>query len=457
MLKKCLVLVSTIITAMVLVGCAAKGPASVAVLPHEPARMPIAVPALAVTQIQCPPEPDASNPGATPLIWMAPGDWPNLDAVVAAFEKQYPQIHVDVYPVDPAGYFETSRLILANGCMAPDLLNIRVEHSAYYAAYGWLASLWNQYTFDQKEDWIQALRKSGRYSQELYSAPFSTSTSLLFFNRDLFTELKVKPPEENERWTWERVIQAAQKLTIDETKDGSPEVWGLAWEDHSPYQLLPLAESLGGSAIGEDGFTVTGVIDAPAWVEAFTFYRKVFNEWNVSPKEDTFNAVEAFKEGKLAILVGNAGLIDQLKQVDFTWDVGRYPYFKKGALVLPTGDWQLAVNAKSAHQQQAMTLLIWLTTTPGGTALWSTGNISLPAEKTSLGMFAAASELAAPPQAYWKLAASEALVFTLPGPITPFYPAYDQRLEQAFQKIRLGADVQSTLSGTAQQLAEEMK
>jgi len=335
---------STIIIAMGMGGCATKGPALVAVLPHEPVRMPIEMPALAGSEIQCPPEPDAIDPAATPLIWMAPGDMPNLDAVVATFEQLYPQIHVDVYPVDPADYFSTSTQMLANGCLTPDLLNIPVEQSAYYAAYGWLASLWNQYTFDQKEDWIQALRKSGRYNQELYSAPFSTSTSMLFFNRDIFTNAGVALPAEDERWTWEKLIEAAQKLTLDKNNDGSPEVWGMAWEEHSPFQLLPLAGSLGGSAIGEDGLTVTGVIDAAPWVEAFTCYRNVFNEWKVSPSTADFQAAQAFSEGKLAILVGNANLIDQFGQVDFAWGVGRYPYFEKGVLVFPTGDWQSAVN-----------------------------------------------------------------------------------------------------------------
>ncbi len=457
MLRKKLVLVLTIITVLVLVGCASKGPPTSEMLPHEPMRMPIEMPGLSVSEIQCPAVPEATDAKITSVAWMAPSDWPNLETVVAAFERQYPQIHVELLPVDPAKYFDTSRQMLANGCTAPDLLNIQVEQSSYYAAYGWLASLWNQYTFDQKEDWIQALRKSGRYGQELYSAPLSTSTSVLFFNRDLFTGTGVNLPAENERWTWERVIEAAQKLTIDKNNDGSPEVWGLAWEDHTPYQLLPLAESLGGSAIGEDGFTVVGVIDDPAWVDAFTFYGKVFNEWKVSPRENNFQAVEAFKQGKLAILVGNAELIDQLGQVGFEWGVGHYPYFKKGTVVLPTGDWQLAMNAQSAHQQEALTLLTWLTTTPGGTSLWSAGSISLPAEKTSLAALATMPELADEPQSYWKLAASDALVFTLPGPITPFYTDYDQRLEEAFRQIQLGADVQSTLSEAAKQMAEEMR
>ncbi len=253
------------------------------------------------------------------------------------------------------------------------------------------------------------------------------------------------------------MIQAAQKLTVDENNDGTPDVWGLAWEDNAPSRLFPLAGSLGGAAIGEDGITVKGVIDSPAWVEAFTFYGKVFNEWKVASNDDSFQAVEAFKQGKVAILVGGAGLIDEFGKVDFSWGVGRYPYFEKGTLVLPTGDWQLAVNAASGHPQEAMTLQLWLTSTPGGTALWSSGSIDLPPQKTVLGTFAAASSLAEPPQVYWKLAASEALVYTLPGPITPFYAAYDQRLEEAFREIRLGADAQSTLSEAANLLAEEMK
>lgn len=457
MVRKCLLLVIAIIMAMGLVGCAPKGPATVDVLPHEPVRMPIDMPALAEMEVQCPSEPGATDPNATHLIWMAPSFWPDLAAVVAAFEAQYPQIHVELYTVNPAGYFETSRQWLANGCVTPDVLNIPVEQSANYAAYGWLAPLWNQFTFDQKEDWIQALRKSGRYAQELYSAPFSTSTGLLFFNQDAFTQANLKLPAEDERWTWEKVIQAAQTLTRDENNDGTPEIWGLAWESQTPYQLLPLAQSLGGSAIDADGKTVVGVIDAPPWVKAFTFYGKVFNEWKVAPKEDTFQAVEAFMDGKLAILVGKAELINQFEQLDFAWGVGHYPYFNEGTLVLPTGDWQLAVNAKSAHQQAAMTLLTWLTTTPGGEALWRTGNLSLPAEKTVLGLFEAAPVLAAPPQAYWKLAASEALVFTLPGPITPFYTVYDQHLQEAFQNIRNGADAQSVLSDAAQRLTTEIR
>jgi len=46
---------------------------------------------------------------------------------------------------------------------------------------------------------IQALRKSGRYVREQYSAPFDTSVSLLFYNNDLLTAAGVTPPVAGER------------------------------------------------------------------------------------------------------------------------------------------------------------------------------------------------------------------------------------------------------------------
>jgi fructooligosaccharide transport system substrate-binding protein len=457
MVKNLLQLVLAIITAIGLVSCASKAPPMVSVLPPEPARIAISMPDLPTGEAQCLSEPNASDANKTDIVWMAPSIWPDLATVVTAFETQYPQIHVELYPVDPENYFETSRQYLAGGCETPDLLNIKVELSAYYAAYQWLAPFWNEFTFDQKEDWIQALRKSGRYAQEQYSVPFSTSTSLIFYNQELFTQSGVKPPGEKERWTWEKVIKAAQKLTRDENQDSTPETWGFAWEANTIQQLIPLAESLGGSAIDPDGMTVAGVIDSQPWLDAFTFYGKVFNEWKAAPKDEAFQSVDAFMAGRLAMLVGSAELIDRFNKVDFSWGVARYPYFEKGKVVIPTGDWQLGVNAKSAHQEAAMTLVTWLATRPGGETLWRTGNIALPAEKTVLGLFATAAELAAPPDSFWKLAASEALVFTLPGPVTPFHPAYEKCLQEAIQKIRAGANPQAALSEAIQKLATEMK
>ena len=457
MRTRILILGLVILLVMGLAGCKPKGPPTVAYLPLEYIPEPVSMPELPASTVACPP-PAAPNSGKSfNLTWMVPDSIPNLDAVISTFESQNPQIQVTLLPISVENYFTASTGVLAAGCTTPDVLNLKVENSAYYSAYGWLTSLWNQFTFDEKEDWIQALRKSGRYAREQYSAPFDTSVSLLFYNGDLLSGAGVTPPEAGERWTWEKVADAAEKLTRDENQDGNPEVWGFAWAGSTAHDFVSLPQSLGGEAIGLDGVTVKGVIDTSAWQEAFTFYSKIFNERKVSPIDESFNPEEAFLDGKLALLVANAEDIERFASAAFSWGVSPYPYFQKGKLVVPTGNWQIGVNAHSTQRDAVMILVHWLTFKVGGEVLWREGSVSLPPEKNVLNLFAVEPTMGITPESYWKIAATEALIFTLPGPITPYYQVYNEQLQNALRELRAGADPKETLTNLADTLAELMK
>ena len=54
---------------------------------------------------------------------------------------------------------------------------------------------------------------AGTYKGKLYSAPFATSSQLLFYNRALFKQAGIEPPaaDVNKRWTWEQVVAAGQR------------------------------------------------------------------------------------------------------------------------------------------------------------------------------------------------------------------------------------------------------
>ena len=132
-----------------------------------------------------------------------------------------------------------------------------------------------------KAVWVDAAVVAGTYGDNFLAAPQNTSTQLLFYNRDLLAAAGITPPGVDERWTWEQVLEAAQAVT-------TAEVWGFNWEQSSAiYQLQPLPVSLGGQAIGDDGFTVDGVINSDEWVQAFTFYGDAYNKHGVAPKGET--------------------------------------------------------------------------------------------------------------------------------------------------------------------------
>ena len=67
------------------------------------------------------------------------------------------------------------------------------------------------------------------------------ATQLLFYNKPLLDAAGVAYPGEDERWTWEQVVEAATKV-----KEANPDVSGFDWEQRTAiYQLQPLAGSFG--------------------------------------------------------------------------------------------------------------------------------------------------------------------------------------------------------------------
>lgn len=457
MRRKILLISLVLILVLGLAGCKAKGPATVAYMPLEYIPEPVSIPALPAGNGACPSAEPLASGKSFNIIWWVPDILPNLDAVVREFESENPQIQVTLQVILMNDYRNAITAVLASGCNAPDLVTLPVGDSAYYASYGWLASLWNQYTFDEKEDWIQALRKSGRYAREQYTAPLNTSVSLLFYNSNIFADFNITPPTEGERWTWEKVADVARDLTKEGVEGGSRELWGLAFANTSAQNFVSLPQSLGGEAIGLDGVTVKGILDTQPWQDAFSFYAKLFTVWKVSPVDDSFDAEAAFTSGKLAMLIAPAADIEKFASADISWSVAPYPYFAKGKLVLPSGDWQIGVNAQSTQRDAAMIVIHWLTYKVGGEALWREGNVFLPAEKNVLNLFATEPAFETAPKSYWKTAAKEALIFTLPGPITPFYHDYDLQLQNALRDLRQGADPKTTLIHLVDTLSGLMK
>jgi ABC-type glycerol-3-phosphate transport system substrate-binding protein len=398
----------------------------------------------------------AEGDGRTEIIWLAPAEWSHLEHVVAEFEAQNPDIRVEVTQVSVESMFEEVENTLGVGNSSPDVVTLDMSLSAYYGFNGWFESLFNNFTFDQKQDWIRASRMSSIFNQERYSAPITASTQLLFFNRDLFERGRTKPPKPDSNWTWERVMSTAEKLTIDEDDNGSPDVWGFAWEDVGLAQLAPLAQSFSGGVIGADGFTVEGVLDSLDWVSALEFYSDVFTEEEVAPTTEDFNAVESFERGELAMLVADATNIMRFggaytnTGLSFAWGVSPYPYFKKGEVASPVGGWNIGINANSMHKDAAVRFVIWLTTGEGAETMWRFSTPGLPAQKSVLNLIIRGPEFDAAPWSYLRVAATQAIENLGLLPVTPGFPYYDAILQGMLMDIREGVEPERALNSAVE-------
>ena len=404
-----------------------------------------------------PAESDAGGETTT-ITWLTL-TWDGVEDVIAVFEAENPDINVEAEMVPFNALFEQIQVRFGANSPEPDVISVDVPLVAGYGLRGWLLPLDDVFTDAERADWLEAALEAGSYQGELLAAPVSTSTQLLFYNADLFEQAGITPPGEDERWTMQYIAEIAPQLTLDEDGDGVTDVWGFTWEQTNRiYQLQPMPVGLGGQAIGEDGLTVDGVINSQPWIDAFTYYSDMFTTLKAAPPDDTVPASDLFAAGKLAMYIAGPWNINSLirADVDFNWGVSRHPYFEGGEIVTPTGSWHIGVNKNTENLDAATRFVHWISTGKGAETWWRMGSGDFPAQKSVLELFATDPEFAEPPASRFKVAADEATVNPVPRPVTPGYLEYEQILQNTFDDIRNGANVEEALNLAVERIESEM-
>jgi len=407
-----------------------------------------------------PAEPAAAAPaeGVTTITWLVL-DWNGVQDVIDVFEAENPDINVEPEMVPFNSLFEQIQVRLGAGATDPDVLSVDVPLVTGYGLRDWLLPVGDVFTEEEKADWLEAALAAGTYQGELIAPPVNTSTNLLIYNADLFAKAGITPPGEDERWTFEYIAEIAPQLTFDEDGDGVTDIWGFTWEQTNRiYQLQPMPEGLGGDAIGPDGLTVDGVINSQPWIDAFTYYSKMFNEWKAAPPDDTVPASDLFAAGKMSMYIAGPWNINRLirEEVPFAWGVSRHPYFENGEIVTPTGSWHIGVNKNSDQPEAAARFVRWITTGKGAETWWRIGSGDFPAQKSVLALFNTDEQFAEPPMSYFKVAADEALTNAVPRPLSPGFLEYEQILQNTFTDIRTGANVEEALNLAVERINSEM-
>lgn len=400
----------------------------------------------------------AAEEGVTTITWLTLS-WNGVQDVIDVFEAENPDINVEAEMVPFNSLFEQIQVRFGAKSPDPDVISVDVPLVAGYGLRDWLLPLDDVFNEAERADWLPAALEAGSYQSHLLAAPVSTSTQLLFYNADIFEKAGVTPPGVDDRWTWEQIAAIAPQLTLDEDGDGVTDIWGFTWDQTNRiYQLQPLPVGLGGTAIGDDGLTVDGIINSQAWIDAFTYYGKMFTDLKVAPTDDTVPANDLFASGKLAMDISGPWLINRLirEEVPFNWGVARHPYFENGEIVTPTGSWHIGVNKNTEQMEAATRFVKWISTGKGAETWWRIGSGDFPAQQSVLALFATDPEFAEAPKSFLAVAANEATVNPVPRPVTPGYLEYEQILQNTFDDIRNGANVEEALNLAVERISSEM-
>ena len=221
-----------------------------------------------------------------------------------------------------------------------DIIGMDVIWTAEFAEAGWIKQWKGADASKAREGVLEGPLRTAEYQDQLWAAPFTTNTQLLFYDK-----ASVKTPPE----TWDEMIDQAAKL-----KKGI-EVQAARYEGYTVW-VNSLVNSAGGSLVDEEGNVKVG----PETRKAAEVIRRVADE--AAPagmsnnKED--QARLGFESGRSAFEVNYTFVYPSAKEKGGkffeNFGVARYPGIERGKPSKVTlGGINLGIGAFSKHPDLA--------------------------------------------------------------------------------------------------------
>lgn len=272
----------------------------------------------------------------------------DLDAIVAAFEEENPDIDVEVETLPYADYFTELQTAVAGGTVA-DTFELNYENFVTYATNGALAELSDVDAGVFTPSLLEAFTLDGTQ----YGLPASYSNVVLFYNKGLFDAAGLEYPTAD--WTWAQEQAAAEALT-----DTAAGVWG----DYQPISFHEFYKTLaqsGGEFFNADKTEAT--FAGPEGIEAATWL--VGKSGATMPTEadgagtPDFDS-NLFTEGKLGMLHSGIWMFGGFGEAEgLDWDIAVEPGNTTDASALFTNG--VVVSAASEQAEAAQEWIEFLT------------------------------------------------------------------------------------------------
>ena len=336
-----------------------------------------------------------------------------------------------------------------------DVLEVDSPLTASYAARGYIEPIDYLLSPEEQGEFFPATVEMAKWNGKVYDMPFENSTQFMYYNKDLFEKAGIPFPamDVNQRWTWEQVVEASQKIQETINKEGETKKWGLLFDQvNRPYQMIILPQSLGaGSGVSPDGLHIEGYLNNEGWVKAMTWWYNVNNVWKIVPKGVApSEAPPLFAAGNVAMFIGinnHIALFERTREEGrLNYGIAPHPYFKDGKPVTPTNSWHLGINPYSKHKEAAEKFIKYLTSDKI-MADWFIGTKRLTANRVMNEVIADSPEYNNfPLNAFKEITTYELVNTATPRPSTPLWLEWEDSVNKAFADVQNGGDPKTVLN-----------
>lgn len=280
-----------------------------------------------------------------------PGQKKALLARIEEFEKEHPDVHVDLQDLTWKQGREKLMAAFSSGT-APDVVELGSDWVAQYSAAGVLE---NQMAMpgDSISRFAEYLIAPGRWDGGVYAWPWTADTRVLFVNTGLLTASGIDTLSADTIWS--DVLSKAERVLK------APTVYGFGAngsDQHRLYKkILPFFWSNGGDVLDTAGHPV---INSRANVAALDAYLDLARAGFV---DNQMGLDQMFVAGKVAYWISGPWLVDRIARENpgLLYRVALLPGFPGRHGISFAGGEYLAISRQSTAKSAAKSLITFLT------------------------------------------------------------------------------------------------
>ncbi len=284
-------------------------------------------------------------------FWTDPNIKPVINEIVSEFEKQNPDIEVNLTDLTWSNGHEKIVIAFSSGT-APDIVELGSDWIAQFASTDQITDLSEYFKKDSSDilGWDLA-----NYKNKIYAKPWFLGTRVLFLNRDLLT----KAEYENSfvPFKWSDLKEASQKI-----HSLGNDIYG--WGSNSPEKhrlykkFMPFFWSANAQIFSDDGKMC--VLPSTKGIEALTTYKWLHDTCGFVAKQRGIE--DAFLDGKVGFIMSGDWLLKRIelekRTLNFETALIPGPNFPGKSFL---GGEYLAISESSKNKDAAVKFINFLT------------------------------------------------------------------------------------------------
>lgn len=301
---------------------------------------------------------DSGDTGAKLTMWTRDQTAGYSKALIDAYNASHKN-HVELTVIPNDTYVQKVGQAAGSKTL-PDLLAVDVVYSPNFVQQGLYADITSKLKGLPFYDKLgPAHIKAASAEGKNYGVPFKIDSSLIVYNKDLFTKAGLDP--ENPPKGYDGLYAAAKQIR---DKVGG-DTYGLSIAGNcggcQAYTAMPFGVADDHPVVRDDG--KTSDLTGDSLVKAFTMYRQAFAEGVVPPSDKTESGATwgaSFLTGKIGILpIGSFKFADIIKQAKFSWGILPLTNADGSRTATFVGGDELSITSQSKDVDSAWNFVAW--------------------------------------------------------------------------------------------------